>query len=172
MIDYYNSEIYKDALKQKTKVLRIYLLILVVYLLFSAGMFFWFTTLTYESNVVVTIKLIHYPITLFFLVFSVFYIGIKHNRVKKFCNECYHLENGIREENEGTFFDYSEDLQDKGGVDFKAIVFLEWNKYKKDYFERKVLVFYELPFPELEPEKKYKFITQSNVLIKYQEIED
>jgi hypothetical protein len=172
MIDYYTSEIYLSALKQKRRVLTIYLILLGAYILFSAGMLFWFSTLTYKSNTVLTIKLIHYPISFVFFVFSIFYIGIKYKRVKRFCVECNFLENGIRETSEATFFEYSEDRQDKNGVDFKALIFLEWNKYKKDYYERKVLVFYELPFPEMEIDAKYRFVTQGNVLIKYEKIED
>ena len=172
MIKYYTSSIYETALKQKKKVLTIYLITLAIYLLFCAGMLFWFSALTYKSNTVVTIKLIHYPVTLLYLIFSFVYIGIKYKRVNSFCKECFFLENGIKEESQATFFEYGETVQVKNGVDFKSLTFLEWNKYKKDYFERKVLVFHELPFPEFEQDEKYRFITQGNVLIEYEKIED
>ncbi len=50
----------------------------------------------------------------------------------------------------------------------KSLVFLEWNKYKNEYFERKVLIFYENSFPEFEEKITYRYVTQSNVLVSYE----
>ena len=65
------------------------------------------------------------------------------------------------------FIDIAKRME-KDGVDFKSLIFLEWNKYKKDYFERKVLVFNEKPFPEIPDGATVTFITQGNVLISYE----
>ena len=75
---------------------------------------------------------------------------------------------GIRETYTGSFFEYSETLQDKDGVDCKALVFLEWNKFKKGFFERKVLVFAEKEFPKFEENMNVRYVTQSNVLVSYE----
>jgi hypothetical protein len=75
---------------------------------------------------------------------------------------------GIRETSTGSFFEYSESVQDKDGVDCKALIFLEWNKYKKDFFERKVLIPYEKEFPEFTENMNVKYVTQSNLLISYE----
>ena len=56
----------------------------------------------------------------------------------------------------------------KDGVDMKSLIFIEWNKYKNDYFERKVLVFYEKPFPEFAEKATVRYVTQGNVLISYE----
>lgn len=172
MTKYYSKEYKQDVIKQRKKVLSIYLIILSIFILFSAGMIFWFSTLTYKSNTVVLIKIIHYSVSFIFVLFSFFYVGIKLRRLSKFIKLCNQIEAGIMQKNQATFYEYSESMQDNMGVDCKALVFLEWNKYKKDYYERKVLVFYELPFPELIPNKKYNFNTKGNVLIEYEEVED
>ena len=78
---------------------------------------------------------------------------------------------GIRETSTGSFLEYDEGLQVKDGVDFKALVFLEWNKYKKDFFERKVLVFYQEEFPEFKEGQNARYVTQGNVLIEYKILE-
>ena len=57
---------------------------------------------------------------------------------------------------------------DKDGVDCYSLVFLEYNKYKKDFFERKVLVLAEKPVPQFEKHTFVKFITQGNVLCSYE----
>ncbi len=50
----------------------------------------------------------------------------------------------------------------------KSMVFLTYNELRKGYFERKVLVFYEKPFPEIDLEDKVEFVTQGNVLVSYE----
>ena len=64
--------------------------------------------------------------------------------------------------------EYDEELQEKDGVDFKSLIFIQWNEYKNKYFERKILVFYEEEFPKLEKGDEVEFVTQSNVLISYE----
>ena len=75
---------------------------------------------------------------------------------------------GLKETSTGSFFEYDETLQDKDGVDFKSLIFIEWNKFKNDFFERKVLVFNEKPFPEFTEKQNVKYVTQGNVLISYE----
>ncbi|MBR5899939.1 MAG: hypothetical protein IKZ38_00935, partial [Clostridia bacterium] len=67
-----------------------------------------------------------------------------------------------------SFFEYDETLQFKDGVDFKSLIFIEWNKYKNSYFERKVMVFYERDFPEIQPNSMVKYVVQANILISYE----
>ena len=57
-------------------------------------------------------------------------------------------------------------------MEFKSLVFIEWNKYKNDYYERDVLVFNERPFPEIPENAMVKFETQGNVLIWYEILEE
>ena len=64
------------------------------------------------------------------------------------------------------------EFQTKDGVDCKSIMLVEWNKYKKDFFEREVLVFYEKPFPEIPQDATIEFVTQGNFLISYQILDE
>ena len=102
------------------------------------------------------------------MIFSFIYLGIVYKRVRRYYKICVHLSTGLRETTVANFIEYDETIQDKDGVDFKSIVFLEWNKYKKDFFERKVLVFYEKPFPEIPEQSNVSFVTQGNVLVSYE----
>ena len=72
----------------------------------------------------------------------------------------------------GSFIEYSESIQDKDGVDFKSLVFIEWNKYKNDFFERKVLVFDEREFPQIKEGQNVTYVTQGNVLVSYKILEE
>ena len=79
-----------------------------------------------------------------------------------------HMKTGLKETFIGSFFEYDERIQQKDGVDFKALIFLEWNKYKQDFYERKVLVPFEKEFPKFSENQNVKYITQGNVLYSYE----
>ena len=173
MIDYYTDAELDSARKQKKKVLTAYFIILGVYLAASAAFFIYYLTLPYSgyrdtSDMISRIKWGHYSLTALFVVFSFIYLGIPFKRVRRYYKMCLHLSTGLKETSVGNFLEYDETIQDKDGVDFKSLVFIEWNKYKQDFFERKVLVFYEKPFPEIPEKANVSYITQGNVLVSYE----
>ncbi|MBQ9734744.1 MAG: hypothetical protein IJV95_02675 [Clostridia bacterium] len=168
MVEYFLEKHYLDAKKQRKTTLNIYFMIMGLYLIASVALYWWYRTLPYLHSNITTVKIIHYSLTAIAVIFSFIYLGIPYKRVNRYYKLTYNLMTGIRETSTGSFFEYDETLQDKDGVDFKSLVFIEWNKYKNDFFERKVLVFDEMPFPELKENQNVKYITQGNVLISYE----
>ena len=168
MIDYFVEKDHLDAKAQRKKVLTVYYVILAVYLAISVALFLWYRTLPYKSPTIAGVKWIHYPLTVLMTLFTFIYMGIPFKRVNKYYKLTRNLITGLKETSTGSFFEYDETLQDKDGVDFKSIVFIEWNKYKNDFFERKVLVFDEKPFPVFEENQNVRYVTQGNVLISYE----
>lgn len=167
-MEYFTEADFIGAKAQRKRWLTGFFVGLGIYLAISIPLFVWYCLLPYKSPYISTVKLIHYPITAVFVIFSFIYLGVPFKRVNRFYKMCLNLQTGHREEWTGSFFEYDETLQDKDGVDFKSLVFIEWNKYKNDFFERKVLVFYEKPFPEIPEKATVRYITQSNVLISYE----
>ena len=168
MIKYFQDDDFEIAKKRRNKMLIGFFIILGVYLAFSAGMLVWYLLLPYKSGTIGTVKLIHYVVGAIMVGGMFVYLGLPFKRANKFYHMVKNMQNGIRESSTASFFEYDETLQEKDGVDFKALIFLEWNKYKKDFFERKVLVFYDRPFPQFNENDNVKFITQGNVLISYE----
>lgn len=173
MIEYYTDAEMYSAKKQKKKTLIIYFIVLGVYIAASLAFLTYFWTLPFSgyrdtAHKISLIKWGHYSLTAIFVIFSFIYLGIKFKRVNRYYKLCLHMSTGLREQSTGNFFEYDENIQDKDGVDFKSLVFIEWNKYKKDFFERKVLVFYEKPFPEIPKEANVSYVTQGNVLVSYE----
>ena len=173
MTNYYTDAELNSAKKQKNKTLIIYFIVFGVYIAVSLAFYIYYLTLPYSgykdtAHKISMIKLGHYSITAVFVIFSFIYLGIKYKRVNRYYKLCTHMSTGIREQSTGSFLEYNEDIHDKDGVDFKSLVFIEWNKYKKDFFERKVLVFYEKPFPEIPENANVSYITQGNILISYE----
>lgn len=168
MTQFFNANELNVAKKQKRKTLLIYFIILGVYLFISLGLWLWFRTLPYMSKTITTIKLIHYPITFVFVIFSFIYLGIKYKRINRYFRIVRNLVTGLKETSTGSFFEYDESLRTKDGVDFKSLVFIEWNKYRDDFFERHVLVLREMEFPKFEENQNVRYVTQGNVLISYE----
>ncbi|MBR0189930.1 MAG: hypothetical protein IJQ23_06055 [Clostridia bacterium] len=173
MVEYYTDAELDSAKKQKKKTLIIYFIVLGVFVLATAAFFAYYLTLPYSgyrdtARIISRIKWGNYSLTAIFVIFSFIYLGIVYKRVRRYYKMCVHLSTGLRETTVANFIEYDETIQDKDGVDFKSLIFLEWNKYKQDFFERKVLVFYEKPFPEIPEQANVSFVTQGNVLISYE----
>ena len=172
MIDYFKEEEFYQSQAQRKKVLILFFVITFVYLAISVGMLLWYLTLPYQSPTITTVKLIQYPVSALWVIFAFIYLGIPYKRVNRHYRMMRNLMTGLRETSTGSFFEYDETLQDKDGVDFKSLIFLEWNRYKQDFFERKVLVFDEKEFPEFEVNANVRYVTQGNVLVSYEIIDD
>ena len=172
MIDYFKEEYLLQTKQQRKTTLMIYLIVLALYIAMSAVILIKYMQLPYQSPQIGLLKTIEFVLTFAFLVFSFVYLGIKYKRVNKFYEICKNMKHGLKEEFTANFFEYDESLNTKDGVDVKSLVFLQWNKYKNDYFERKVLVFYEKPFPEFKPNDTVRFITQGNMLISYEIVDE
>ena len=173
MTQYFKEEKLAIAKKQRNRILAVYFCVLAVFVVLSVLSVIYYTTLPYAgykntSATITKIKAAHYILTGIFVVFSFIFLGIKYKRVRRYYIQCNHMVTGLKETSVGSFLEYDDNIQDKDGVDFKSLVFLEWNKYKKDFFERKVLVFYEEPFPEIPENANVTYVTQGNVLISYE----
>ena len=168
MIQYFEEKEFISAKKQKIIVLLAYLIVLAIYVIISTGLFLWFRTLPYMDEQITKVKIIHHVISVVFVIFSFIYLGIKYKRVKNYYLMNLNMKTGLKETFTGSFFEYDESLQEKDGADFKALIFLEWNKFKNDFYERKVLIPYEKEFPEFTENQNVKYVTQGNVLYSYE----
>lgn len=169
MIRYFTPDILEDAQKQRKRVLNVYLIVVGIYVLASvAVMIYYMTHHFYMSPLGTTIRWIQFPLTAVFIIFSFIYLGIPYKRVNKYCKLCKLIQMGLNESCIATYLRTDKTITSKDGVDFKSLIFSVWNKYRNVYFERKVLVFYEKPFPQLEEGQTYKFVTQGNVLLEYE----
>lgn len=168
MVEYFNKDFFLKAQAQRKKTLIIFYIIVGFYLLVSMGLFFWFTTLPYADKTISVIKLIHHVFTGLCVIFGAIYLGIVYKRVNRYYRMTAKMVAGIKETYTGSFLEYDETVINKDGVDVKSLIFVEWNKFKNDFFERKVYVFNELPFPEIEVGKNVKYVTQGNLLISFE----
>ena len=168
MVEYFNKDFFLKAQAQRKKTLIIFYSFLAFYLVVSIGLLMWFRTLPYAHPSITTIKWIQHIFTGVSVIFGAIYLGIPYKRVNRYYKMTAKMLAGIRESYTGSFLEYDESVVNKDGVDLKSLIFVDWNKFKNDFFERKVYVFNELPFPQIESGKNVKYVTQGNVLISYE----
>lgn len=171
MVEFFNKQEFFDAKKQRRKVLAWYFVFLALYVIGSAVVFYWYKTLPYMSKDISKVKAVQYSITGIFVVFSFIYLGIPFKRINKYYKLMLNIMTGLKETSTGSFFEYDESIRTKDGVECKSLVFLEWNKFKKDFYERHVLIHIEREFPKLEKHENVRYVTQGNMLYSYEVIE-
>ncbi len=172
MENYFKEEHLTEIKKQRTKTLIIYFVVLAIYLAFCASNLVIFIFQPYGSKYLTLIKIVNGVGTAIFIVFSFIYLAIPFKRVNKYYKMCISLLTGLQTTSVCHFVENTDELTEKDGVDMKSITLLEWSEKKKDYFERKVLVFYDRPFPEIPEKAKLKIITVGNLLLKYEIIQE
>ena len=168
MTQYFFEQEYYKAKKQRKIVLIIYYVVLAIYLVASLGFFLWYRTLPFMAIEIRKVKILHFVVTGVFVVFSFIYLGVPFKRVNRYYRMTNNMIHGLKETFVANFLEYDDRIRDKDGVDYKSLVFMEWNKYKDDFFERRVLVPYEKEFPKFKENQNIKFITQGNVLVSYE----
>lgn len=168
MTAYFREEYISEANKAYKQSLAIYLTVLVFYLIYSAVCFAWYLTLPYQSETIKTVKWCLYPVSVAFVIFSFIYLGVKVKRTKAYKKSCQNIHVGLKEKNTAVFSRYESSISEKDGVEMKTLIFIEWNKYKKENYERKVYVFSDKEPPRFEENQQINFITQGNVLYEYE----
>ena len=168
MTAYFKKEYIAEANAQFRKSLIFYFICVFLYLVYSSIFFVWFLRLPYADESVKTIKGCLYPVSVLFVIFSFIYLGIKVKRTRAYKKLCQNIQVGLKEKNLAKFLDYDHYVSEKDGVEMKSLIFIEWNKYKKEDYERKVYVFCDKELPKLEKGQTVSFITQGNVLYEYE----
>ncbi len=171
MVEYYKRDEFDKLKAQRKKTLAFFYLTLLIYAVISGGFLWWYLTLPYQSPQITFVKLGHYTVTGLTAIFAYVFIGIKLKRIKKYNKMLFHIETGLREESTASFFDYDNTIFLNLGVEMKAMAFLQWNKYKNDYYERRVMVPADKPFPEFTEGQMVKFVTQGNILVSYETLD-
>ena len=172
MTKYFTMQDFAAVKAQRKKILGWYYAILGLFVGLTVGLFLYYITLPYKDPVISTLKTVQHIFSTLFIIFSFLYLGIVFKRTNRFYKMTRNLVEGLKETTVASFFEYKDQITIKDGVEFKSLVFIEWNKYKKDYYERNVLVFIEKPFPEIPEKAMVKFVTQGNVLIEYEILEE
>ena len=128
-MQYFDEKELLKLKKHRKNLLWIFWITVGLYLLFTAGFLTWYILLPYASPTHGVIKAIEFVVTGLVIIFLFIFMGIPFKRTNINYKFCLHLQDGRREVSEGSFFEYDEDIQYQDGIDCKALIFIEWNKY-------------------------------------------
>lgn len=169
MTNYFNETDLEKAKRKRTILLSVFFITTAAFVAFLCVMLFVvYMRLPYESDRIISVKIITYSVIVIYVAFCFIFLGVTYKRAKRYHVFLNNLKTGLKETSTAVFLDGDETLHEKDGVDCKSLIFIEWNKYKKDYFERKVMIFYDKPFPDIPSKAEVRFVTHGNFLISYE----
>ncbi len=171
MIKYYDEREIEISKKQYKRNLLILLSITFLFIALILALFVINYNLPYNASIKTLYKIIGIVSILIYVIFAIIFIGIKLVRVKCYYTHCENVKDGLKETTTAVFLRFNNEIQVKDGVDFKQMIFSEWNKFKSEFYDRKVLVYAEKDYPNIEIGSTVTFVTQGNVLVEY-EIEE
>lgn len=168
MVGIYENSDYTNALGQKKKILRIFLITLCVLIAVDIAAFVFYVFQEFETPYKTPILLFDLLTCAAFVI--VFYpiMAIKYKRVNDYCKMLADFGGGIKVEGTNTFVRVDGSVTSKDGVDFISLVFLEWSEKKQEYFERNILFDIEKPVPDFKKGDVVHHVTQGNVLLAYE----
>jgi len=170
MEEIYNSEDFAEVKKQKKKIKAVYFSVLGVFVAFAAAMLTLYLLQPYRSPNITWIKVATYIGTGIFVIFSFIYLGIPMKRIRNYNKILHGMEIGTNNETVGNFERYSEEIEIKDGIEYKALYFMEYNTKKQEFYERKVMFDSEKPFPEFTKGENVRYFTHGNILVSYEKI--
>ena len=143
MIEVYDSGILERAEKQRKKILFVYYVILIAYILLSALFVTWEVLLPYQSKLESLVKWLHHLVTAIFVTASFLFFGIPFRRIHKYVQVCRNFRDGLKDTSEGVVIGFSEEMTEKDGVDVKSIIIDEKIKYREGSIQKNIFILYE-----------------------------
>ena len=168
--------IYKDedllsVDKQRGRIIKIFSLVTVLYVVFCVAWVIYFSTLPYTDPRQTLPRVLVYVVTAIYVAFAFLFMGIKYHRVNKYHKFLYYVSEGMKYEETNYFVCFAKKDLQKDFVDVISCVFKTWNKKKCEWMEREVYFDVEKEWPDLEQGDRVRYIVQSNFLIQYQVLE-
>ena len=168
MTEFFNESYLIKAQQQRKKCLLFYIIVAAIFAILSVVTVYVYAIQPFGSNKNLIIKIIAWFSSAIFIVFSFLYLGIKFKLINDYYKMCLNLKTGLKETSNAHYVGENLEVCTKDGVECISLVFLEWNKYKKEYYERRVYVPKEWDMPKIKENSDVEFVTQGNVLISYE----
>lgn len=171
MTEIYQEQDFITAKRQKKKIYTVLFITIGLYLAVAMGLWGWYFTLPYKSPTIVKVKTLQSFLAIFYIIFLFIYCGIKVRRIRRYCIMLGHLKTGLTEENAGEFLRFEDEIEVHEGVDYYTMVLSEWYDKKEEFYERKVLIDAEKARPNLNKGDVVSYITQGNILLRYEVVD-
>ena len=171
MVKLYSEEDLWNAVMQRRKLLAIFFSVLVVWLAGFACCIAWYVLLPYKASIGKWVIVITCVWTALFIMFSFPFMGISFKRCNAYVRALKFLSTGIKDYCVAPF-EGIDDWTTHDGVDVNVADFSVPNVKRDGMMTRQVYVDGEKDFPPFEEGKRVGFVTQGNLLVEYELIDD
>lgn len=167
----YSDEDLWNAYMQRRKLLGIFFAVTGVWLLAVVGFFTYYIMLPYEDPNGTWVIAVTSVVTALYLIFLFPFMGISFKRCNAYCKMLKYISLGLKEYAVVPFSGI-DDWTTHDGVDVNVAEFSVPNFKRDGTMIRQVYVDGEKDFPPFEEGVKVKLITQGNLLVEYEIIEE
>ncbi len=169
MVSVYQDADYVSVLRQKRKIFTAFWIITAAYVVFCLSWLIYFTTLPpYPKADLVLPQVMVYAATAIYILFIAPFVGIKMQRIRKYCKMLGIFSLGIKNVEESYFMGFYKKQLQKDSVDVISCVFRTWNKKRREWYERETYFDSEREWPDLERGDWVRYVVQSNFIIQYE----
>lgn len=171
MVKLYTDDDLWNAVKQKRRILGIFLAVLSVWLLATSGCATWYALLPYQDPMLKWVIVIACVITALFLMFAFPFMGISYKRSKAYVKMLKFFSEGLKECCVAPF-DGVDDWITHDGVDVNVADFSVPNIKRDGMMTRQILIDGEKDFPPFREGVKARMIVQGNLLLEYEILQE
>ncbi len=158
------------AIKEKKKLLTVWLILLAIWFVIIAtclGVAIYQVEVHRDRSLIVPLALVFGFASAFFGCFTLFHFAIKYRLTRKYCKMLKDMKNGLTDVIEATFLGYDDTIIMKDGVYFYSMILETKPLRRDDITERKMLVEQSIPKPNLTQGSRLKLISHANILMEY-----
>lgn len=171
MISVYNDADFLSVYKQRKRVLDIFLIATLVYMVFSIAWLIYYIGLPYKDPMQTLPKACVFVASAVYAVLVFPFMAIKFSRINRYYKLLRGFSDGLKNEEKNYFYCFEEKSLQKDNVDVIGCVFETWSKKKSEWMEREAYFDVEKPLPVLESGDYVRYIVQSNFILQYEILE-
>ena len=171
MISVYNDADFLSVYKQRKRVLDIFLIATLVYMVFSIAWLIYYIGLPYKDPMQTLPKACVFVASAVYAVLVFPFMAIKFSRINRYYKLLRGFSDGLKNEEKNYFYCFEEKSLQKDNVDVIGCVFETWSKKKSEWMEREAYFDVEKPLPVLESGDYVRYIVQSNLILQYEILE-
>ncbi|MDE7295990.1 MAG: hypothetical protein K2N84_01865 [Clostridia bacterium] len=171
MIKLYDDSDFWNVRIQRKKLLWGFLGVTIAVFLALVGLVTYYILLPYKDPNTTWVIAVTCVIVGLYLIFLFPYMGISFKRCNAYYKAMRYISVGLKET--ATLpFEYVDDWTTHDGIDVNVAVFAVKNIKRDEVMHRQIFVDGEKDFPPFEEGKTYKLVSQGNLLIEYEPIEE
>ena len=171
MVKLYSDDDLWNAVKQKRRLLAIFLSVLGVWLAAVAGCAVWYAMLPYKDSMQPWVIVIVCVITAAFLMFAFPFMSISYKRSKAYVKMLKFISVGLKESFTAPF-EGVDDWLTHDGVDVNVADFSVPNIKRDGLMTRQIYIDGEKDFPPFPEGARVKMVVQGNLLLEYEILDE